>query len=576
MSGASLFHEGAQPRKQRADYDFAPTQERMGPQRVPRRNPSTDQKKARTQMSRQSTKESTMAHEITEAEYLQRIASAPTLVEQQRLSAELAALRQQRSAAARAQSVAGNVREALSRVASAPPAFAHHSITSDWLAEAAVTGADPRSVEATMRAEASLWYEGRPEAVKASPDEVRAQAHGMATRTASQYGEAAPGAKAAFLAQVAHLSKVAMDEVQDVKDTHVPSGSSLPAAGDNKDTFDDSLLTAPGGPDPQTDKGDSASLSEGDSPEGDAAQGIENPAVDASHDAGPGETGYTDPNPSGGKTSRRVVADDQTSTEADKGDTPSLGEGASPEGDHAEPVIEGPKGTGHVEDGGNAEAVDSIDGTVYRKQSLREIAAGITPTTDSAPFVAALGALDSVEGSVAGVPGRDIVGYVLRTATLTEGQRVLLERVATGEVVPPFVRESAEYAGGWGSKESAKTAASKCPECGQNTMEVTSEPGSNPLTGVVRQKCTNCGALRQKRPANKESALTVNPEFAARVQASLSKEAVPSYIPELDADEQYEEGYREGDTAEKVAPPYADGLEDGAEGKPRSRYHEFH
>lgn len=773
MSGASLFHEAAQPRRLREDFDSAPTQERMGPQRVPRRNPSTDQKKARTQMARQSTQESTMAQQHTEAEYLQRIASAPTLVEQQRLSAELAAFRQQRAAELRSEAAYGSIREASARVAAAaPPAFAKHSIASDWLAEAAETGTDTRQVEAQMRAEASVWYEGRPAAVKASAEEIRAQAHGIASRVASQHGLAAAGARAAFLAQVEHLSKVAMDEVQQPP-YGVPSGSSLPDAGGNKDTFDDSLLTAPGGADPKTESGDSASLKEGDSPEGDTSQGIENPAVDTTHDSNSGVKEYVDPNPSGGKsaswdpapegwqasprtpvspeqqardseyakiwgqylsdaqsmshadakakydkavaelnakTSRRKtasinltnvgivdkaglvckgkdssgnevrfkvtqsemdqlasvlygdlalnfsgvtieesdvirsegsrkVADDQTSTEAD-GAVPSLSEGDAPEGDHAEPTVLPAVGTGHDAGPGNDAAVDSIDGTTYPKQaSLRAIAASITTTEASAPFVSALATLESVEGSVAGISGRDIVGYVLRSASLNPGQKAALEAHLAG-VVPPFRADAA-----------AKTAVEGLPEHLQSYWgNRTDDPRENPMFCAKQShktpaipwhngldKCLACGtdvkALRQKTSAAHKTAgkvcsvcgdaiahdgdswhhdngekhdheakpkdessdttpspdsdagggggyraagsLTLDPTFASRVQASL-KTALPSYIDQLEPGEQYEEGYTEGETAEKVAPPYADGLEDGAEGRPRSKYHNYH
>lgn len=777
MSGASLFHEAAQPRRLREDFDNAPTQERMGPQRVPRRNPSTDQKKARTQMARQSTKESTMAPEKTEAQYLAEMHSAASLTEQQALAAELAALRQRRAAELRAEASYGSIRQASARVSNAP-SFAKHSIATDWLAEAAQDTADARTVEAQMRAEASIWYEGRPEAVKASPEEVRAQAHGFASRVASQHGTAAAGARAAFLAQVEHLSKVAMDEVQ--KPPYgVPSGSSLPEGVDNKDTFDDPVLSAPGGQDPQTEPGDSESLSEGDAPEGDTSQGVENPAADTTHDTVK-STEYVDPLTSGGKTSSmwvkaeksvcpncstenkntntecsncgwkpgdpigkgasrktgaRHLADDQTSTEADDA-VPSLSEGDAPEGDAAQPSVLPAKGTGHDAGPGNDGAIDSIDGTAYPKQaSLRAIAASITPSEASAPFVSALATLDSVESSVAGISGREIVGYVLRTATLTKEQRTALEAHAAG-VVPPFraeagyevneksfeyheglqyAKEGKEYKG-YGSsqkqidfaagyragggfdkgKTSAKdddsepkTRAERADENpfekdpgdaqddwyrgdyeaslkaaadfnedaakaqisnqierhmqvagltrdealdairagAQNSDRFVSEDarkaflkvldtfprssaktaseygGGSPKSGDTATCHADGGKIQffdgawyhlkggpshndvypatpkeqaDKDAAAKTSTLRLDPTFAARVQASLSKEALPSYIDQLDPAEQYEVGYEEGDEANKKVPPYADGLEDGAEGKPRSRYHEYH
>ena len=688
----------------------------------------------------------------TEAALLQQMHVASTPAEQRRLAAELAAVREAKAAEARQQMATGLSATALAEVAARrSPGFVHHSMASDWLGEVPTSAAP--AVEATMRAKASVWYAGLHEAVKADPEEVTVQAAGMARREASAHGLGAAAAEQAFLGQVEHqravegrtaaLAAQAAEEVQ--KPPYgVPSGSSLPNAND-KSTFDDSLLTAPGGADPKTAPGDAASLKEGDSPEGDSAQGIDNPAVDSTHDTVKG-TEYTDPNPSGGsKTSRRVVAedtdlrrsgpehfkpgdtykqpetggglpgesaawaqylsdaqsmshadakakydkaiaelkakaslhtaDDQTSTEADKGDTPSLSEGDSPEGDHAEPVIEGPKGADHVRDGGNGPATDSIDGTVYQKRSLREIAASIPDEDASFPFVQALAQMDSINDTVAGVPGRDVVGYVLRTATLTDGQRFLLERVATGEVVPPFRAEAADGpvpfgweeqpTDAWGgddnkvvsihgkdytpaeaaraardlrdeierlgpsdgrvteynalaealgkpawSGSAGKTSSVQheavntgahgwplvprgagegfpgehrlaCPKCGGGVI-MQGVPGYDGRMGSPGEgellRCKECGhsSFEPRVFDHRSASLSIDPAFAARVQASLSKEAVPSYINELDSGEQYEEGYSEGQTAEKVAPPYADGLEDGAEGKPRSKFHEYH
>ncbi len=709
MSGASLFHEGAQPKRLRDDFDNAPVQQRMGPERVPRRNPSTDQKKARTQMARQSslddsltvesgifdrlrgkqpepvdqfarfrghpagwylvlhemgdvhgqddlldgpypskdaaiadkgnddtiaghliiarywdgtsmstiaTKESTTMANITEAEYLQRIASAPTMAEQTRLSAELAALRQQKSASLRSQASYGSLREASSRIAAAaPPAFARHSIASDWLGDVPTGAEDTRAVEASMRAEASIWYESRPEAVKANKAEVTAQAQGIAARVASQHGLAALAAREAFLAQVAHLNKVAED-TQSLSDTHVPSGSSLPEGVTNKDTFDDSLLTAPGGQDPQTEPGDSPSLKEGDAPEGDTSQGVENPAADTAHDTVK-STEYTDPLTSGGRTSARKVAEDQTSTEADKGDSPSLSEGDAPEGDHAEPGVLPAKGTGHDAGPGNSDATDSIDGTTYPKQaSLRAIAASITPSEASAPFVTALGSLTSVESSVAGISGREIVAFVLRTAALDEGQRVALEAHLSA-AVPPFRAEAAhavkcggcgtEFDGGRAKYDHGEGKELRCPSC--NSSDISSAYSSRWSKKAAEGKvCSVCGDAiantegswhhdngekhdHEAKPKDTSSdtspspdsdagggagfrplgGLTLDPTFAANI-----KTALPSYLDELDPAEQYADGYIDGRDAHEKSKPFEQGFKDGADGKPASHQYDYH
>ena len=68
----------------------------------------------------------------------------------------------------------------------------------------------------------------------------------------------------------------------------------------------------------------------------------------------------------------------------------------------------------------------------------------------------------------------------------------------------------------------------------------------------------------------------INPAFAARVQASLSKTALPSYLNELDSGEQYEEGYTDGTQAHKSAPAYEEGFDNGSDGTPRTKFNDYH
>jgi hypothetical protein len=139
---------------------------------------------------------------------------------------------------------------------------------------------------------------------------------------------------------------------------------------------------------------------------------------------------------------------------------------------------------------------------VYPKQSsLRAIAASIVPEPASAPFVSAMAALDSVEGSMAGVPGRDIVAYVLRTASLSDEQRSLLERHLAGEVPPQF-------------KEQQKKSDDDSDDDDKGSS-------GKPWEKDVDQDEDSDEDKDADKPWEKSSALRLNPTFASRVQASL-------------------------------------------------------
>ena len=132
-----------------------------------------------------------------------RAMSKASLTEQQAMADELAKIRQRRSAAVRAErdlewadTVVG---EAMQPVAVAT----RHTAMTDWLDE--VVGSAPTSVDADMRAQASLWFGRVDGEVKADRDEFAQQAIGVARRTAGQYGEQAEVAERAFLDHAGHL-----------------------------------------------------------------------------------------------------------------------------------------------------------------------------------------------------------------------------------------------------------------------------------------------------------------------------------------------------------------------------------
>lgn len=787
---------GAVPKKVRANPETTPTQERMAPVQN-RRNPSSDQLKARRQQARQSTKESsTMA--ATEADLIAKMAAATTLGEQRGYAAELAAIREAKTATLRTEASLDLATEAVqSRFPTLSTAtFTQHTAASDWMGEIEPDSYDSRSVEATMRAEATVWYKARPDFVRSNSPELGAQALGMARRLASQFGTSAPGATSAFLETVEHLSRreaslatEAFDVVQKPP-YDVPSGSSLPVGVTNKDTFDDSLSTPPD-PKSDTNTGNAPSLTEGDSPEGDGSASIENPESGKTHDSGGKDTSSTDyidgtktPNTKsndekfsvrttaggdficaycdftgtpaeqeahlvkagpkhqeqgsvtdqlntkiksektssatisalvddvmaweqgemseedevvffqglidsgmawqlqgtygrtaqglidaglchqGGSTASRKTAEDtdmgwhdddcpscgagvvantcshcgadtsaqlamksqisgtenvdyahpewhRGSRRTAEGDgsfvsgptsqVPSLAEGDSTEGDHAQSATQdGVANADHS--GGDSDAIDSIDGTVYPKQSSQRTAwskrdddedieegpeGGDTPDSDDSTAHERWGEEDMRDKDTRDHDNYDPYEASLRTA---------------GEV--PEVLKAHQFTKGddKDSKDEDQSDTSKWrPESAEKALEHKNKNSSRRTAGEEGgSSCSVCGDSIEKDPSGetnagyhhndgskhdheakpgseaKESILSgINPAFAARVQASL-KTAVPTYINDLDHSEQYQEGYREGEDAEEAAPPYADGFEDGADGKPQSRFNDFH
>lgn len=386
-------------------------------------------------------KESSMT---TEADLLAKMAAASTLAEQSRYALELSSLRtariQQQREAASLDLANTLVQERYPLMPTAPTQMGV-TASSDWLGTIEPDERPTPQVEATMRAEASIWYNGRPAEVKADLDEITAQAVGYGRRVASGYGLQAEAAFQAFSAAVDHLHttstrRLALDVVQ-------PSPYQYPAAGQdkpvtNEDTFDDDLNT------PVMDeknKNDSPSLSEGGPVAGDSAPGGNtNPATKSTHAEDDKDTNYTDyldgtttPNSQGGKEtfSSRKQSDSVDNRSSDQHTVPSMDQGgpvASDDGvqPYAKDAPTSPEGLDQSQ--GDGTTTDYLDGSTYPKQgSLRTLAARIEADEaqvgrqvhpNARPFLAAMHQVDSVKDSFGGISGAQIVEHFLRQAVL--------------------------------------------------------------------------------------------------------------------------------------------------------------
>lgn len=207
-----------------------------------------------------------------EAELLQAMASAGDLATQRRLAAELQDYRTKRIEAQRhAASLDLSGQIPTSRFSHNPnPANLHTSMASDWMMDVEAPSSTDAERTRNMVAEASLWFTATRPDVKADAEEFAVQAFGMSAHLASQYGEEAAAAQRSFLDHVEHLSgrKLAIDVGQDdvMPDDSTVAGD--PAETEPMDTLEAPADTGPAEVDNSTPSGD-ASLSEGDSPEGD-------------------------------------------------------------------------------------------------------------------------------------------------------------------------------------------------------------------------------------------------------------------------------------------------------------------
>ena len=141
-----------------------------------------------------------------EADLLEAMKYA-SLPEQRRLTAELDEIRANETLAAQADRDT-DLADAIIRD-HLTPVLVHgmHSAATDWLGENVSDFgiSDLQEIGQTMRAEASVWYAGVSDAVKANRGELREQARGVARRLGSQYGQVANQASSVFLDYVGRL-----------------------------------------------------------------------------------------------------------------------------------------------------------------------------------------------------------------------------------------------------------------------------------------------------------------------------------------------------------------------------------
>ena len=262
---------------------------------------------------------------------------------------------------------------------------------------------DIKTLAINTQAQATMWVQSVWAPVRDDPEEFRSQAMAAAHVASLQYGAQYEQARSIFLAKVADLEKIAdfgpaePDKVQQIGDSVIPNEALPPNPTDS--TFDGLVNGETGSSqDPKSTSAQTPSLQEGSQPEGDHSESIEPPVNDTDgakyvNDNAQGTT-YTDPIPSGGTTANHTAGDNHAPCPNHKGQSynkstgdcscgsnhnrwaspmnpggyksaslfdrlrsafaetdpkstevtqaaPSVQEGDTPEGDHAEPAVNG-------------------------------------------------------------------------------------------------------------------------------------------------------------------------------------------------------------------------------------------
>ena len=234
----------------------------------------------------------------TEAQLLAAMASAPTLEEQQRLTAELDAVRANKTAAARAQTESMWTAEAIATAMPHRAEYSRSTRESDWLGDVVAAKADPEAAETQMRAEASQWYSRLHPGVKAHPGEVLIQAAALSDIRSSQFGPVALRAQAAFLDQIKHHAET--------EGLPIPDPASI-----RPEPYEHGQYSG----DTQTDAADTPSLAEGEQPASDEApsQGTTQENLDASTWPEHSEEGWKNADePPGKEASRKMAYEEKT------------------------------------------------------------------------------------------------------------------------------------------------------------------------------------------------------------------------------------------------------------------------
>lgn len=201
-------------KSKRPELQDTPQHERMraGIKPAQQKAPSSDQKKVQRQQARTAEKESEMT-QPTEADLLNRLATATTLTDQSLAAEALSNFRMERVASARRD--ASIDWDAVSTPAAGqsfylPPTTAGRvTHDSDWLQFAAVDTFDDKQMSDAMRAEATLWYEAQWDLLKADPVEMHVATSNASIRAASPYGLQSTAAAGVFVEQVNHLHRKA-------------------------------------------------------------------------------------------------------------------------------------------------------------------------------------------------------------------------------------------------------------------------------------------------------------------------------------------------------------------------------
>lgn len=169
---------------------------------------------------------------------LAQAAHAKTLEESQRLVAAAEDLRHSRAAAARADRDVDLAHAMVHETLTPVPVFEHHTAATDWLADETTT-ADPQAMQHHILAQASLWYERLPEAVKTHPEELAQQAVGTARSLAGGYGRQAAAAEAVFLDHVEGMHRRSTTARDELTEDEEEVGADVDADPDTDDTGKD-------------------------------------------------------------------------------------------------------------------------------------------------------------------------------------------------------------------------------------------------------------------------------------------------------------------------------------------------
>lgn len=177
-----------------------------------RRQPSTDEKKTKRQMQRSAELEEPVmgqSHTAAIADLLGRAQTASTLGEQQSLMLEVETLRTTASTEAAA-GTDFDFRQARITDRLVPEAvYERDTVATDWLLDLSTT-ADLHQAGQEMVVAATLWFNGRPDEVKAYGGEFAEQARNQARHLAGQYGDQADAAERVFLDEAARLRSIAV------------------------------------------------------------------------------------------------------------------------------------------------------------------------------------------------------------------------------------------------------------------------------------------------------------------------------------------------------------------------------